>query len=171
MVLAAQQQQQQKSDYSDDDDGGSGSGGSGMEKREEIVNAFRSFSDERKYYQQSCGLGGSTTTVCDSNALAMYSSSGSSSSSSSSTVFVYRQSIPELLKLTLELYYELLNILHEQQMASSADLPLLQLHGIISIGEVLDRMRLLLELLVDLVHESQLRLVEDMTMDFLLTAG
>lgn len=92
-----------------------------------------------------------------------------------STVLVYRQSIPELLKLTLELYYELLNILHEKttktqtSQSRSADLPLFP--GIISIREVLDRMRLLLELLIELVHESQLRLVEDMTMDFLLTAG
>ena len=99
-----------------------------------------------------------------SNALAMYS-----------TVLVYRQSIPELLKLTLELYYELLNIFHEKttktqtSQSQSADLPLFP--GIISIREVLDRMRLLLELLIELVHESQLRLVVDMTMDFLLTAG
>jgi hypothetical protein len=132
-----------------------------MEKqREEIVNAFHSFSN-----QQSCVFfGGAPTSVCDSNALAMYS-----------TVLVYRQSIPELLKLTLELYYELLNILHEKTIktqtsqSQSADLPLSP--GIISIREVLDRMRLLLELLLELVHESQLRLVEDMTMDFLLTAG
>ena len=132
LLVAAQQQQQQqqqrqKSDYSDDGIAGkeqiSRANVARMEKqREEIVNAFHSFSN-----QQSCVFfGGAPTSVCDSNALAMYS-----------TVLVYRQSIPELLKLTLELYYELLNILHEKTIktqtsqSQSADLPLSP--GIISI--------------------------------------
>ena len=147
----------------------------GMDMRDEILRAFHSFSDQKyRRYKEYCGFGTTSasattatttaTTGCESHSVAMYT-----------TVLVYRQSIPELLKLTLELHYELLNILHIKMTdihtspPTSADLPLF--HGIVSIREVLDRMNFMLELLVEVVHESQLQLVEDMTTDFLLTAG
>lgn len=143
----------------------------GMDMHDEILRAFHSFSDQKyRRYKEYCGFGTTTattttaTTGCESHSAAMYT-----------TVLVYRQSIPELLKLTLELHYELLNILHIKMTdihaspPTSADLPLF--HGIVSIREVLDRMKFMLEVLVEVVHESQLQLVEDMTTDFLLTAG
>ena len=71
----------------------------------------------------------------------------------------YRQSLPELVKLTLELNYELLTILHAERIRAMA------------VKEVSRRMRFLLDLLMDIVHESQHQLVQEMTMDFLLTDG
>jgi len=91
---------------------------------------------------------------------------------STSGVMKYRQSLPDLVKLSLELNYELLTILQKQlQLKSHWQEQLSGRNYHLKIVQLKDRMTFQLELLLQMVHESFVALVEDMKMDFLLTCG